>query len=201
MKLLVAAIFAFLAVSANAEADWDISLTTILPRTEIPGFWDGRDIRPVFYPGDQERTGRIVGGAVVTPALSSPQEQFWPLPIARSAHRTLKSFSARIRSPRPKPTSNVRPSSRLNTESTLNTTHKTWTTTSPSWSCRAPRRWTHSFNCQLWRQSETPKVLLESWQQFPVGAACPMALPPPARTCVPSPTTLWLMPFAQQRSA
>lgn len=76
MKLLVAAIFAFLAVSANAEADWDISLTTILPRTEIPGFWDGRDIRPVFYPGDQERTGRIVGGAVVTPALSSPQEQF-----------------------------------------------------------------------------------------------------------------------------
>ena len=62
MKLIVAAIFALLAISAHAEENWDIDWSTVVPRTEIAGFWDGRDIRPAVYPGDQERTGRIVGG-------------------------------------------------------------------------------------------------------------------------------------------
>lgn len=65
MKLVVAAVFAFLAVSAFAEEDWEVDWTTVVPRTDVPGFWDGRDIKPAFYPGDQTRTGRIVGGAVV----------------------------------------------------------------------------------------------------------------------------------------
>jgi len=68
MKLLVAAIFAVLAVSAFAEDDWDnIDWSKVLPVTDMPGFWDGREIRPAFYPGDMTRTGRIVGGAIVTP--------------------------------------------------------------------------------------------------------------------------------------
>jgi secreted trypsin-like serine protease len=60
MKLIVAAIFAFLAVSAFAE---DIDWSTVVPRTEVPGFWDGRAIKP----NTNVRTGRIVGGAIVTP--------------------------------------------------------------------------------------------------------------------------------------
>lgn len=67
MKFLV--IFAFLAASVYADADWEIDWNTVVPRTEVPGFWDGREIRPAFYPGDATRTGRIVGGDVVTPHL------------------------------------------------------------------------------------------------------------------------------------
>lgn len=62
MKFVVAVIFAALAVSAFAEENWDIDWTTVVPRTDVPGFWDGRDIKPAFYPGDMTRTGRIVGG-------------------------------------------------------------------------------------------------------------------------------------------
>lgn len=69
MKLIVVAIFALLAVSANAmpvEGDWDvIDWSKVVPVTEMPGFWDGREIQPAFIPGD--RAGRIVGGAIVTP--------------------------------------------------------------------------------------------------------------------------------------
>jgi hypothetical protein len=64
MKLFVAAIFAFLAVSTFAE---DIDWSTVVPRTEVPGFWDGRDIKPAFNTSTNVRTGRIVGGAVVRP--------------------------------------------------------------------------------------------------------------------------------------
>ena len=39
----------------------------VLPVTDMPGFWDGREIRPAVYPGDQTRTGRIVGGDIVSP--------------------------------------------------------------------------------------------------------------------------------------
>lgn len=68
MKLLVAVIFAYLAVAAHADEDnWEIDWSTVMPMTETPGFWDGRDIKPAFYPGDMSRTGRIVGGTVVTP--------------------------------------------------------------------------------------------------------------------------------------
>ena len=66
MKLLVAVVFACLAVSALAEVEenWEIDWSTVVPMTETPGFWDERDIKPVFYPG---RNGRIVGGAVAIP--------------------------------------------------------------------------------------------------------------------------------------
>lgn len=65
MKLLVAACFAFLAVSAYAD-EWEIDWNTVVPRQEVPGFWDGRDeaIKPV---AGSDRSGRIVGGAVTAP--------------------------------------------------------------------------------------------------------------------------------------
>jgi len=69
MKFLAAPIFVVLAVLASAEeeANWEIDWSTVLPIQDIPGFWDGREIRPAVYPGDQSRTGRIVGGQIVTP--------------------------------------------------------------------------------------------------------------------------------------
>lgn len=73
MKLLAVAIFAILAVSAIAESQYpsdqllDIDWKTVVPVQDMPGFWDNREIRPAFYPGDMTRTGRIVGGAIVTP--------------------------------------------------------------------------------------------------------------------------------------
>lgn len=69
MKLLVAAIFAFLAASAFAEDDWDnIDWSKVVPVTEMPGFWDGRDIpHAAFDPENMAPERRIVGGAIVTP--------------------------------------------------------------------------------------------------------------------------------------
>jgi secreted trypsin-like serine protease len=73
MKLIVAAVFAVLAISAHAEistepmANWEIDYENVLPVTDMPGFWDGREIRPAFYPGDATRQGRIVGGVISTP--------------------------------------------------------------------------------------------------------------------------------------
>ena len=73
MKLLTAAVLAVLAVSAFAEIitvepEWkEIDWASVVPVTDMPGFWDGREIRPAFYPNDQTRSGRIVGGAIVTP--------------------------------------------------------------------------------------------------------------------------------------
>lgn len=69
MKLIVLAL-ATLAISLTSAStdEWEeIDWSTVIPRTEAPGFWDDRVIRPAFYPGDQTRTGRIVGGAIVTP--------------------------------------------------------------------------------------------------------------------------------------
>ena len=71
MKLIVAAVFALLAVSAYAESssDWNqIDWSKVVPVTELPGFWDGRDLGPAFYKGpERTRAGRIVGGQVVNP--------------------------------------------------------------------------------------------------------------------------------------
>lgn len=66
MKLIFAAIFAVMAVSAFAEeAEWvEIDWSKVVPVQDMPGFWDGRDIRPAFYPEDMTRTGRIVGGEI-----------------------------------------------------------------------------------------------------------------------------------------
>lgn len=67
MKLLVATVFAFLTVSAFAEEenrkiDWE----KVVPRSQVPGFWDGRDIKPVVTVNPR-RIGRVVGGAIVVP--------------------------------------------------------------------------------------------------------------------------------------
>lgn len=63
MKFFAIFAFAFLAISASADDEWDnVDWSTVIPRTEVPGFWDGRIIKPAFYPGDQDRSGRIVGG-------------------------------------------------------------------------------------------------------------------------------------------
>lgn len=67
MKLLVAAIFAVLAISAQADYEsFDIDWSKVVPVTELPGFWKGRLIRP-FSSEQINRNGRIVGGQIVTP--------------------------------------------------------------------------------------------------------------------------------------
>lgn len=71
MKLFVAAVFATLALSMaipiEENTDWvDIDWSKVVPIEEIPGFWEGRDIRPAFYEYDEQRRGeRIAGGDVV----------------------------------------------------------------------------------------------------------------------------------------
>ena len=67
MKLIVAALFALLAVSAHAEDDWVIDWSTVVPIQETPGFWDGREIKPIFHPSEKTRSGRIVGGTITAP--------------------------------------------------------------------------------------------------------------------------------------
>jgi len=70
MKLIVVALFALFAVAA-AEVDWDqywdnLDWSTVVPVEELPGFWAGREIQPVGQP-EAPSSGRIVGGAIVTP--------------------------------------------------------------------------------------------------------------------------------------
>lgn len=70
MKVLVSILFAVLAVSAIAENqdDWvEIDWSKVVPVTEMPGFWDGREIKPAVYPEGSQRSGRIVNGQVVVP--------------------------------------------------------------------------------------------------------------------------------------
>lgn len=64
MKLLVAALFAVLAVSVSADYWDEVDHTKVIPITDMPGFWDGRILRPSEYVA---RGGRIVGGEVVVP--------------------------------------------------------------------------------------------------------------------------------------
>jgi chymotrypsin len=65
MKLIVALIFIVFTISALAEDNWkNINYDEVVPLDEIPGFWDGRDIRPAV---NQTRSRRIVGGHIVTP--------------------------------------------------------------------------------------------------------------------------------------
>ena len=67
MKLLVSAIFAFLAVSACAEDNWDnIDWSKVTPIEEMPGFWDERQIKP-FMSNNVNRNRRVVGGEIVVP--------------------------------------------------------------------------------------------------------------------------------------
>ena len=39
MKLITATIFALFAISAQAEENLEIDWTTVVPRTDVPGFW------------------------------------------------------------------------------------------------------------------------------------------------------------------
>lgn len=66
MKLIVAAVFAVLLASAAADnAHWDIDWSKVVPVTDLPGFWDGRIIKPSFT--NTRRSGRIVGGEEADP--------------------------------------------------------------------------------------------------------------------------------------
>jgi chymotrypsin len=67
MKLLACAVLTFFAISANADNE-EIDWSRVVPRTEIPGFWDERPMfKSLFASGKLNRNGRIVGGAVVNP--------------------------------------------------------------------------------------------------------------------------------------
>lgn len=70
MKVLVATVFVVLVVSAFAkvEPEWvEIDWSKVVPVKERPGFWDGRDVKPIFHPRDRSRDGRIVGGLPAAP--------------------------------------------------------------------------------------------------------------------------------------
>jgi hypothetical protein len=70
MKLIVAAIFVLLAVSAHAEdfEEWEeIDWSKVVPVEELPGFWDGREMKEIMEKMPITRGARIVGGQIVTP--------------------------------------------------------------------------------------------------------------------------------------
>lgn len=61
MKLFIT-IFGFLAFSALAEDNNKIDWKTVVPRTEVPGFWAERRTLLKIFSESQKRSGRIVGG-------------------------------------------------------------------------------------------------------------------------------------------
>jgi chymotrypsin len=68
MKASTAAIFAILVASAFADDSWEeIDWSKVVPRTEVPGFWDGKDKSIAGISSGPSRSGRIVGGNIVTP--------------------------------------------------------------------------------------------------------------------------------------
>jgi len=69
MKFVCALVFLFVVSAfADVEPEWiEIDWSKVVRITDTPSFWDGRDIRPAFYPGDDSRSGRIVGGDIVVP--------------------------------------------------------------------------------------------------------------------------------------
>lgn len=69
MKVFIFAFLAIFVVSIFAETETSepvIDWSKVIPVQSRPGFWDGREIRPAYYPGNV-RTGRIVGGNIVVP--------------------------------------------------------------------------------------------------------------------------------------
>lgn len=74
MKLFVISVLLMLNISAFAkpieenviESSWiEIDWTKVIPIVERPGFWEGREIQPMYQPGQD--TARIVGGNIVAP--------------------------------------------------------------------------------------------------------------------------------------
>lgn len=64
MKLLILACFAVAALASpiSDESEWvEIDWSKVVPVTDLPGFWDGREIKPATFE-DGMRSGRIVGG-------------------------------------------------------------------------------------------------------------------------------------------
>lgn len=67
MNLLVLALLTFASATA-AEIFDDIDWPNVLPVRKIPGFWDGREIKPIVNHRDPSiRAARIVGGEIVIP--------------------------------------------------------------------------------------------------------------------------------------
>lgn len=69
MKVFIFAFLAIFVVSIFAEIETSepvIDWSKVIPVQSRPGFWDGREIRPAYYPGNV-RTGGIVGGNIVVP--------------------------------------------------------------------------------------------------------------------------------------
>lgn len=65
MKLLIFVCLAVatLASPINEDPEWqEIDWTKVVPITDIPGFWDGRDVRPSEFESSKKEP-RIVGGA------------------------------------------------------------------------------------------------------------------------------------------
>lgn len=67
MKLLVVVTLAVLAVSAFAEDNWEIDFSKVVPVTDLPGFWVGREAFKPLVSTNFNRDRRIVGGVIVTP--------------------------------------------------------------------------------------------------------------------------------------
>lgn len=69
MKFVCALFFLFAVLAfANVELEWvEIDWSKVVRITDTQGFWNGRDIRPAVYPGEESRLGRIVGGEIVVP--------------------------------------------------------------------------------------------------------------------------------------
>ena len=65
MKLFVAILFAVLAASANADEYDDIDWSKVLPVQDMPGWWDGREIKPASKA--ELASARIVGGSLASP--------------------------------------------------------------------------------------------------------------------------------------
>lgn len=62
MESLIIFIFSLVvainAIPLHETIDW----SNVVPVTELPGFWDGRDIQLTSLYSKQSRIGRIVGG-------------------------------------------------------------------------------------------------------------------------------------------
>lgn len=62
MKLFIVTVFSIIGFSVHAEENWKIDWSTVVPRTDVPGFFDGRNAKLSLFQTDKTRYGRIVGG-------------------------------------------------------------------------------------------------------------------------------------------
>lgn len=65
MKLIIITCFTVVALArSQSSKEWpDINWSKVVPIAEMPGFWNGRDVKPTAsFPGEQSRNSRIIGG-------------------------------------------------------------------------------------------------------------------------------------------